>query len=251
MNMDERIRRINELYHKSQAEGLTEEEKQEQAVLRKEYVDSVRANLQVQLNGISIERPDGSIEKLNNRLQKSRLRKEVLAVRDVLEDEERKKAAFLLTERILGHQWFYLSDTVLGFVSYGSEIETREILQEALRKGKRLYVPKIEGEEMVFYRIFSLDELRVGYKGIMEPTGNTEVFRYEEQTADRTLMLMPGAAFDRQRNRIGYGKGFYDKYLADKGALQLRTIAVGYQCQMLDSIPAEATDIKPYQVICV
>lgn len=67
MNMDERIRRINELYHKSQAEGLTEEEKKEQATLRREYVDSVRANLKVQLDGISIERPDGSIEKLSKK----------------------------------------------------------------------------------------------------------------------------------------------------------------------------------------
>lgn len=185
------------------------------------------------------------------RSEKSKLRKEVLAVRAALTREERKKAAFLLTERILGHQWFYLSEVVLGFVSYGSEIETGEILEEALRKGKKLYVPKVEGEDMVFYRIFSLNELTEGYKGILEPEGTTEIFHYEEQAADKALMLMPGAVFDRQRNRIGYGLGFYDKYLADKEALQLRTIAVGFQCQLLDNIPAGAEDIKPYQVICV
>ncbi len=67
MNMDERIRRINELYHKSQAEGLTEEEKAEQAQLRKEYVASVRGNLKAQLDNISIERPDGTIEKLGKK----------------------------------------------------------------------------------------------------------------------------------------------------------------------------------------
>ena len=60
MNMDERINRINELYHKSQAEGLTEEEKQEQEKLRKEYVASVRNNLKSQLDNIVIEKPDGS-----------------------------------------------------------------------------------------------------------------------------------------------------------------------------------------------
>lgn len=67
MNMDERIKRINELYHKSQKEGLTEEERAEQAQLRKEYVASVRANLKGQLDNISIERPDGSIEKLGEK----------------------------------------------------------------------------------------------------------------------------------------------------------------------------------------
>lgn len=67
MNMEERIARINELYHKSQAEGLTEEEKAEQAQLRKEYVANVRANLRGQLDNITIERPDGSKENLGEK----------------------------------------------------------------------------------------------------------------------------------------------------------------------------------------
>lgn len=67
MNMEERIKRINELYHKSQKEGLTEEEKQEQAKLRREYVESVRSNLKSQLDNIVIERPDGSVEDLGKK----------------------------------------------------------------------------------------------------------------------------------------------------------------------------------------
>ena len=67
MNMDERIKRINELYHKSQAEGLTEEEKEEQACLRQEYVANVRANLRVQLNSINVQNEDGTIENLGEK----------------------------------------------------------------------------------------------------------------------------------------------------------------------------------------
>lgn len=67
MNMDERISRINELYHKSQKEGLTDAEKEEQARLRKEYVASVRANLRSQLDNIDVERPDGSVENLGEK----------------------------------------------------------------------------------------------------------------------------------------------------------------------------------------
>lgn len=67
MNMDEKIKRINELYHKSQNEGLTEEEKAEQTALRKEYVASIRGNLQGQLDSIRIKRPDGTIEKLKKK----------------------------------------------------------------------------------------------------------------------------------------------------------------------------------------
>ena len=64
MTMDETIKRINELYHKSQKEGLTEEEKAEQKVLRQKYVESVRNNLRGQLENMSIERPDGTIQKV-------------------------------------------------------------------------------------------------------------------------------------------------------------------------------------------
>lgn len=64
MTMDETIKRINELYHKSQAEGLTEEEKEEQKSLRQKYIDSIKGNLRGQLENLSIQRPDGTIEKV-------------------------------------------------------------------------------------------------------------------------------------------------------------------------------------------
>lgn len=67
MDMEERIARINELYHKSQAEGLCEEEKEEQARLRKEYVESIRKNMKSQLDSIVIQHPDGSREKLKDK----------------------------------------------------------------------------------------------------------------------------------------------------------------------------------------
>lgn len=240
------------------------------------------------------------------------IRKNVLQARDALSEEEQTKAAILLTERILGHQWYYRSEILLCFVSYGSEISTRDILAEALKAGKEVYVPKVlrdgdrefgdnsqprpnppskpreaagefwravgkpwktenvypvksngrqksepgrepktESPQMAFYRITSLEELREGYRGIPEPSGETQEYIYTPELAERTLMLMPGVAFDRFRNRIGYGKGFYDRYLADKPGLQLRTIAVGHRCQMVEELSVTATDIKPYQVICV
>jgi 5-formyltetrahydrofolate cyclo-ligase len=72
MNMEERIKRINELYHKSKAEGLNEEEKAEQAKLRAEYVASVRANLRAQLDNVEVERPDGTVEMLTDIVKKKK-----------------------------------------------------------------------------------------------------------------------------------------------------------------------------------
>ena len=104
---------------------------------------------------------------------------------------------------------------------------------------------------MTFYRIMPGEELIEGYKGILEPDLLTthEKFVFDREKQNDVLMIMPGVAFDAKRNRIGYGKGFYDKYLADKP--DLRTIAVGFAMQMIPEIEAEETDIRPMQVICV
>ena len=94
-----------------------------------------------------------------------------------------------------------------------------------------------------------MDELVAGYKGIPEPKGDSEEYVYPME--GNTLLLMPGVAFDPFGNRMGYGGGFYDRFLADKEDLRLCSIAVGFQCQMVEQIPVEAHDVKPYQIICV
>ena len=254
MSMDERIKRINELYHKSQLTGLTEKEKEEQNRLRKEYVASIRGNLRNQLENMSIQYEDGHIEKvtLNLSVRKKNLRKSLLAARDELSEEEKRRAETLITERILGHQWFYNSSFLLCFASFGSEISTWEIIEEALKKGKEVYLPKVQGEKIVFYRYFGEDDLISGYQGIREPSGQTEEFRFEEEKMNRTLLLMPGVGFDQYGNRLGYGKGFYDRFLADKEELRLRSIAIGHKCQMTtEELPKDENDRKPYQVILV
>lgn len=185
------------------------------------------------------------------REEKKLLRKEILSRRDALTESERERGKLLITERILGHQWYYLSNRILSFVSYGSEICTTEILENALQDGKEVYVPKVEGREIGFYRIRSLTELKEGYKGIREPQGNTESYVFTPENAAGSLFLMPGSVFDPLGNRLGYGGGFYDRYLADKEALRLRSIAVGFRCQQAKEVPVEETDIKPYQVILV
>ena len=195
-----------------------------------------------------------NIDKMKTELRNS-IRQNALKAREALSPEERRRGSLLMTERILGHQWFYRSDIFLCFVSYGSEIDTHELINEALRLGKKVYVPKVtmvSGKtEMRFYRMTDMSELSEGYKGIPEPAGLTEEYMYREEEADQTLLLMPGAAFDGYRNRLGYGKGFYDNFLEDKSVLQFRTIAVGFQCQMVEKIPEREGDIKPCQVICL
>lgn len=185
------------------------------------------------------------------REQKRAIRKEVLKRRDAMPVELRKLADMTMADRLIGHQWFYGAEVLLAFVNYGSEISTMEIIEEALRKGKKVFVPRIEGNEMCFYSISSISQLVAGYKGILEPDGTTECFNYDTYKERRMLLLMPGVAFDRYGNRMGYGKGFYDSFLKDKKLLQTYSIAIGYKCQRVDFIPMEEHDLKPYQVILV
>lgn len=186
-------------------------------------------------------------------VEKKKIRNEVLHLRDALTKEEQERACVLITERILGHQWFYNAEVILGFVSYGSEIETGYILEEAIKKGKDVYVPKVMGEEMLFFKITSLSQLERGYKGILEPKETKEVLDMSEELAGekKALMIMPGVAFDLYKNRIGYGKGFYDRFLRNNPYFTEHSIAIGHKIQMVDKIPEDELDVKPYQIICV
>lgn len=182
---------------------------------------------------------------------KKELRKRIIAERDLLSKEERMRSQGLLTERILGHQWFCEAKELLIFLSYGSEIDTGEIISEAHHLHKKVYVPKVEGDVMEFYRLMPNEILKEGYKGILEPDLSVphEKFIFTKEKAEEVLMIMPGVAFDVMHNRIGYGKGFYDRYLADKE--DMHTIAVGFAMQMVPEIAADEKDIRPMQVICL
>lgn len=183
--------------------------------------------------------------------EKRKIRKDILIKRASIPIDQRRMADMVIADRIIGHQWFYQAEILLGFVNYDTEISTMEILSEALSKGKKVFLPKIDGNDMFFYQINSLDDLIEGYKGILEPKGDTEKFDYSVYKESRALILVPGAAFDIYGNRMGYGKGFYDRFLADKEMLRTYSIGIGYKCQQVDNLPVDEFDIKPYQVILV
>lgn len=182
-------------------------------------------------------------------MTKQEIRRQVLVRRDAMSMQERNRADLLVTERILGHQWYYLSEHLLVFLNFGSEIDTAVICRDAWEKGKKLYAPRVEGRDIGFYRITSSEDTVCGYKGIREPGQALEAFEYSSDLNGSTLMIMPGVAFDVNRNRLGYGKGFYDRYLGGKE--EIRTIAIGYACQMVEEIPAEEDDVRPGQIICL
>ena len=168
--LEEKIERINELYRKSKAEGLTEEELQEQKVLRAEYIDAFKRNLRGQLNNISIQEKDGTITNLGEKFgNKKQIRKECLKRRKALSKEEWQIRSEKLMAFLIAHPIYKASKTIYCYVSYQGEADTWRFIMYSLKNGKRVAVPKVCGDEMKFYYIHDVEELKEGYKGIFEP----------------------------------------------------------------------------------
>lgn len=206
------------------------------------------------IEAITQARPETDRDRKNmeNSAQKKRIRREMLAVRDTLTREAQQRASCLITERLLGHQWFYRAGSLLCYVSYGSELDTRELIEEALRLGKQVYVPRVLADHrMDFFRIGSLGELQPGFRGIPEPPESAPAYMATGERDETALMLMPGVAYDSRGRRLGYGGGYYDRYLAANPQFLTYSIGIGHSCQLVEELPVEETDRKPYQVILV
>ena len=123
---------------------------------------------------------------------------------------------------------------------------TQEEIQEKSRMiyekmGKTVAVPRVEDDDMVYYEIKDFSTLKSGYFGIMEPDGGKVCTREEG------FLLVPGVAFDPARHRVGYGKGFYDRFLAAHPGFT--TVAAAFEFQLFDAVPFEETDILPQMLV--
>ena len=172
---------------------------------------------------------------------KKDIRKNVLNKRNQLTKTEWEDKSRIIYDKVIAHSFFLSSDTILCYVDYRNEVGTRDIIQTAWDMQKTVAVPKVEGDELSFYVIHTFDDLQEGFKGILEPK-STELFNN-----DNMLVIMPGAAFDSKKNRIGYGKGFYDKFLMK--CPEAKTIGLGFECQIVEEVPAEEHDLRPSVLI--
>lgn len=161
--------------------------------------------------------------------------------RKAMTEKTRKEYDLAIMERLLQREEMKHATYFFPFVSYRTEVDTIALIQKVLsEQDKRVCVPKVQGEEMDFYEIHTMSDLKEGYQGILEPTTDTVI------PADSGVMLLPGLAFDLQRHRVGYGGGFYDRYLEKKAGEHLCTIAVAYDFQIVEEgILADAYDVSP------
>ena len=178
-------------------------------------------------------------------MSKQVLRSELLALRNAISPEDKQDWDAKINEAIIGDAWFRQTKMILAYFPIGSEPDIRPALGEALRQGKEVFLPKCDPgtREMAFHQITSLEGLHPGAHGIPEPEAN----HYELCIMNYALCLVPGISFDRVGFRLGYGGGYYDKFLARHG--HLRTLGICYEALLRDRLPKDALDIAVERVL--
>jgi len=173
-------------------------------------------------------------------MDKRHCRKNLLAMRGLLSEEKVLQLSYEVEKRLNLLDKYVNSKEILVYVSYNNEISTINLIGNAFLDGKKVAVPKVVDKGiMEFYYIDSLDDLQKGYAGILEPVSEKK-FDYSNASKE-TLMICPGVAFDRKCNRVGYGGGYYDRYLSK---YNLDSVALAYDFQMIQSIDVEEFDNK-------
>lgn len=174
--------------------------------------------------------------------QKKDIRSEVRRRIKLLSGSEMAAAAESIFSKIEQLDIFGKADCIALFAAMNDEVPTAVALERWPQLGKRVVVPRVEGDIMRFYD-YSPEQMRTGAFGILEPEGDNEC-RPEEID----LIIVPARAFTRAGERLGRGGGFYDKYMS-KAEFRASKVGIAFECQIFDSLPCDLHDIRVDQVV--
>ena len=169
-------------------------------------------------------------------MDKKELRSTIRQRKRAMTEEEIISRSEALGKLFVASEAYKKATTIYGYLPYNQEVRTVPMLEQAMKDGKKVAVPKCYGDEMKFIYMDDLSKVEKGYANIPEPIADGPVA--DDKTA---LVLMPGLAFDPQGHRCGYGGGFYDKFLAEEP--EHPTLALCYEFQMLPYLETEEHDI--------
>lgn len=180
-------------------------------------------------------------------MNKKEVRRAVLRERAKLSPELHEAYSERIMELVASTTYYKNAKTIMCFVSFGSEMDTSMIINKALADGKRLVVPIAvhETKELIPSLITSMDELEPGYFNILTPKAE---FVRPIEPDEIDVILVPGVAFDHHGYRVGYGGGFYDRFLT-RTRKDAKRIAIGFSLQILDQVPRESFDLPVEMII--
>lgn len=172
---------------------------------------------------------------------KAELRKQVLQEMKAISQEQKQFIDQTLTERLLQHPFYQEAEVIATYLSFPHEFQTQELIEQALRDGKKVLIPKTYPKGRMDFVVYDPQQLVKTSFGLLEPQGNLEVV----DASQIDLIHVPGLSFTTKGYRIGYGGGYYDRYLEQFSGHTLSSI---YPCQIQDFIP-ENHDIPVQEVL--
>lgn len=172
---------------------------------------------------------------------KAELRKQVLQEMKSLSQEQKQAMDQALTDQFLKHPFYQEAKVIATYLSFPHEFQTQELIEQALRDGKKVLIPKTYPKGRMDFVVYDPQQLVKTSFGLLEPQRDLEVV----DASRIDLIHVPGLAFTTEGYRIGYGGGYYDRYLEHFAGHTLSTI---YPCQIQDFIP-ENHDISVQEVL--
>ncbi len=169
-------------------------------------------------------------------MDKKALRAEIKEKKRAMTEAQIAATSEALARQLYEHPAYKQATSIFGYLSYNQEVRTMPMLEQAQKDGKRVAVPKVIGDTMIFIWLDDLSRVDLGYCNIPEPIDNGP-----EAVDETALVMMPGLAFDPTGRRCGYGGGFYDRYLEQHP--HHPTIAMCYGFQMFDHLETDPHDI--------
>ena len=166
-------------------------------------------------------------------MNKQEIRREIKQVKLNISKEERVVASMEVMSKIEALPQFIEAKNILLYNALPDELPT-ECMLNKWESSKALFLPVVDGDNLVIKR-YNKEFVKVGAFGIIEPLGE------EIDSSIIDFIIVPGVAFDRNLNRLGRGKGYYDRLLSESNAF---FAGIGYQIQVLENIPVEDHDIK-------
>ena len=172
---------------------------------------------------------------------KSELRKQVLQEMKAIPRKQKQAIDQALTEGLLQHPFYQEANTIATYLSFPHEFQTQELVEQALKDGKKVLIPKTYPKGRMDFVVYDPQQLVKTSFGLLEPQGDLEVV----DASQIDLIHVPGLAFTTEGYRIGYGGGYYDRYLEHFSGHTLSTV---YHYQVQDFIP-ENHDIPVEEVL--
>lgn len=175
-------------------------------------------------------------------MDKKIIRREILTKRSNLGKDGNISLSKKIISSLQTSDFYKNAHTIMTFISFGSEIDTHEFIKSSIKEGKRIVVPVTfhESREMKPSQVLDFQEFEPGYFNILTP--KKEFIRYIDPM-EIDLVIVPGAVFDRDGYRVGYGGGFYDRFLSTKISKDAIKVGIGFDLQVIDKVPREDFDV--------